>query len=362
MSVWLSTIACCVALFQAPSTPEAARVIVEPSSELVELDRAIERGARWLVARQAESGAFAPLVRADACPVALTALAAWSLETPEPVVVELGPARAASDYLVRRRQADGGLYDPAHGLAVYTSGVAARALRTHALRTNDRELLAVANDVELYSRGRRAPESAVDAATTKTVGNGSDAARAARELLDGRRAELDEAERRALDFLARCNGKDGRGPQRLRTPDAATLAEAFGYEDLLPYVYLEVAPDQQIARRALAALQASFTVERNPDLTQRYGPAGFPDAQGLYYYYLVVAKTLDVHRLATLDVQGARRDAVRELIVRLEQLQRADGSWCNVDGRWWEDEPVLTTAYALLALKHCRRLLASRGP
>lgn len=333
-----------------------------PARELVALDRAIERGAQWLVARQSETGAFAPVTRADACPVALTALATWSLEAPEPVVIELGPAHAASEYLVRRRQTDGGLYDPVHGLAVYTSGVAAQALRTHAARTADRELLAVANDVELYSRGRRAPESAVDAATAKTAGSGVDAARTARELLDGRRTELDEAERRALDFLARCNGKDGRGPQRLRAPDAATAGEAFGYEDLLPYVYLDVAPEQQIARRALAALQAAFTVERNPDLTQRYGPAGFPDAQGLYYYYLVAAKTLDVHRLATLDVQGARRDAARELIVRLERLQRADGSWCNVDGRWWEDEPVLTTAYAILALKHCRRLIASRGP
>lgn len=357
----LLSFAFCIAVSQSPVVVESPRPIDAAAQELVALDRTLERGATWLVARQREDGAFAPSVRADACPVALTALALWSLEVPDPVVVELGPARAASEYLARRRQADGGLYDPSHGLAVYTSGVAARALRTHAVRTDDRDLLGVANDVELYSRGRRAPESAVDVAAADP-GRAADAARAAKELLDARRTELDEAERRALDFLARCNGKDGRGPQRLRAPSELSADERFDYEDLLPYVYLEVAPDQQIARRALAALRASFTVERNPDLTQRYGPAGFPDAQGLFYYYLVAAKTLDVHRLPTLDVRGARREAARELVARLERLQRADGSWCNVDGRWWEDEPVLTTAYAVLALKHCRRLLAPRGP
>ena len=32
-------------------------------------------------------------------------------------------------------------------------------------------------------------------------------------------------------------------------------------------------------------------------------------------------------------------------------LQRADGSWANDNGRWWERDPNLVTAYAVIALE-----------
>ncbi|MBI5434180.1 MAG: hypothetical protein HZA52_15205 [Planctomycetes bacterium] len=338
---------------------EPQRVQLAP--ELARLELALERAGAWLAAREREDGAFAPAARAEVCLVAATALALWSLEEPDPVLLELDASRRAADFLSRRRQPDGGLYDPSRGLAVYTSGVASRALRVHAARTGDADARRLANDVELYARGRRSPESAVDGELAARATAGPEAARAARALLDARRGELDAAERRALDFLSRCEAKDGRAPARLRPPGALVAADGFTYEDLLPYVYLEVAPEEQVAQRALSSLRASFTVERNPDLTRRYGAAGFPGNQGLYYYFLIAAKTLDVHGLAILEVEGSgRREAARELAARLERLQLDDGSWRNPDGRWWEDEPVLTTSYAVLALKHCRRLLVPR--
>lgn len=359
MIALLAWLACLPGAGQAPA---AARIEV-PAAELARLELALERGSSWLRARQREDGAFPPGVRPEACAVALTALALWSLEEPEPVAIDEPASRRAVEFLTRMRRSDGGIYDPARGLAVYTSGVTARALGVHARRLGDDELRRLANDVELYALGHRAPESEVDGAASASAGTSRDAAKAARDLLASRREELDPAARRALDFLSRCDAGGARAPARLRAPGTAVDPSAFGYEDLLPYVYLEVSAEQQIAARALAALRASFTVERNPDLTRRYGPAGFPEDQGLYYYYLIAAKTLSVHGLATLEVAGGgRRDAARELVARLERLQLDDGSWRNRDGRWWEDEPVLTTAYALLALKHCRRVLAPRAP
>jgi len=32
-------------------------------------------------------------------------------------------------------------------------------------------------------------------------------------------------------------------------------------------------------------------------------------------------------------------------------LQKPDGSWVNENNRWWENDPVLVTAYSLLALE-----------
>ncbi len=91
------------------------------------VDAAIERGAKWLLARQDARGAFPPIVEARASEAALTAVALWAL-APLP---ELPAERAAAStrFLLARRQPEGGLFDPSGGLRVYTSGVAAQAFR-----------------------------------------------------------------------------------------------------------------------------------------------------------------------------------------------------------------------------------------
>lgn len=43
------------------------------------------------------------------------------------------------------------------------------------------------------------------------------------------------------------------------------------------------------------------------------------------------------------------------LIERLEAMQNADGSFVTIDDRWMENNPSLTTAYALVALQHARK-------
>ena len=43
---------------------------------------------------------------------------------------------------------------------------------------------------------------------------------------------------------------------------------------------------------------------------------------------------------------------------KLAKLQRDDGSFATVDDRWMENNPVLTTAYVLIALQEAT---ASKG-
>ena len=50
--------------------------------------------------------------------------------------------------------------------------------------------------------------------------------------------------------------------------------------------------------------------------------------------------------------EGETRDWANDLIDRLAGLQNADGSFKVVDDRWMEDNPVLITAYGLMALQH----------
>jgi hypothetical protein len=45
------------------------------------------------------------------------------------------------------------------------------------------------------------------------------------------------------------------------------------------------------------------------------------------------------------------------LIDRLEAMQNPDGSFVTIDDRWMENNPSLTTAYALVALQHARKTM-----
>jgi squalene-hopene/tetraprenyl-beta-curcumene cyclase len=50
-----------------------------------------------------------------------------------------------------------------------------------------------------------------------------------------------------------------------------------------------------------------------------------------------------------------------ELIQKLASLQKEDGSWSG-EKRWMEDNPVLTTAYVVLALEAAQRDLQEHPP
>lgn len=330
-----------------------------PTTEIDAIDRATRRGVAHLLEAQREDGSFAPEGERDVCRVALTAMALWSLaETKTPSATNERLERAAR-YLVNHARDNGGIYDPTRGLAVYTSGISSRALRALGPRTDWPELATTLNEVELFTYRRATPESFVDTEITEARTAGVARELAAKMLSQS--AE-DSPRRRALAFLARCDSDTLRHPSRVRIAVPQRNAEPsseFTYDDLLPLVYFELAPEQQLAQRAFAALRRHYTPDRNPDLTKRYGADGFgAGTQGLFYYYFVCAKALSVmgdRNLITAD--GVVHDWASEIASRLLALQRPGGSWANRDSQWWEAEPVLATSYALLTLHMCRARL-----
>jgi squalene-hopene/tetraprenyl-beta-curcumene cyclase len=64
-----------------------------------------------------------------------------------------------------------------------------------------------------------------------------------------------------------------------------------------------------------------------------------------------MAKALNACGMDALELKDGRQIAWRrELALRLMNLQNADGSWVNEENRWWEKDPHLVSAYAVLAL------------
>lgn len=340
----------------------AAQDLHLDAAERARLEEMCRAGGSWLAAHQEEDGAFAPAVRAGISKVALTAVALFALARADAAPAE-SLSRAVTA-LTRAQNPDGGIYEAKLGLAVYTSGMAAAALRAVSERAPelvDRELLA---RVELYEYRSSYPESMEDVSLSTDAGLAATGT-AAEEALRAH-DDLSASHARALEFLSRLrDGTGTRPPQRLRHPQwqaAQAGSERFSYEDLLPFVYRPMQPDHQIALRAWRAIQEDYTLEKNPDLTHRYGPGGFlRSTSGLYYYYCILGKALAVRSNPTLRLaNGERRDWVRDLLAKLRTLQRADGSWVNEDSAWWEDEPVLVTSYALITLANLRDVPKSR--
>uniref|UniRef100_A0A832EIF2 Cycloartenol synthase n=1 Tax=Desulfacinum infernum TaxID=35837 RepID=A0A832EIF2_9BACT len=117
---------------------------------------------------------------------------------------------------------------------------------------------------------------------------------------------------------------------------------SISYAGLLSYIYADVDRQDPRVKAVLEWLEKNYTLEENPGM----------GTQGLYYYYHTMAKALTaagVDRIALAD--GTRVDWRRELALRVLNLQREDGSWVNDNGRWWERDPVLVTAYAVITLE-----------
>ena len=117
----------------------------------------------------------------------------------------------------------------------------------------------------------------------------------------------------------------------------------MSYAGLLSFIYAGMEQDDPRIVAVLEWLKENYTLDENPGL----------EGQGLYYYYHTMAKALSILRVSELELADGKKSNWREdLATKLFNLQSPDGSWKNETGRWWENDPVLVTAYAVLTLEH----------
>lgn len=132
---------------------------------------------------------------------------------------------------------------------------------------------------------------------------------------------------------------DGTKISRLRAYGSMTYA---GFKS---YVYAELDADDLRVTTARDWISKNYTLEHNPGL----------GAEGTYYYLLTFSRALDALGQPMLEVvtqDGSTREAnwANDLIDRLAELQNEDGSFRSLNDRWMENDPVLITAYAMVAL------------
>jgi len=127
---------------------------------------------------------------------------------------------------------------------------------------------------------------------------------------------------------------------RLRSYGSMTYA---GFKSML---YAGLSKEDPRVRAAAEWIKRYYSLDRNPNLPEEQAK------QGLYYYYHTFARALDAWGEETIvDGEKTPHPWRRELCTTLLRLQRPDGSWVNGEDRWYEGNPHLVTAYAVLALQ-----------
>jgi squalene-hopene/tetraprenyl-beta-curcumene cyclase len=116
---------------------------------------------------------------------------------------------------------------------------------------------------------------------------------------------------------------------------------SMSYAGLLSLLYAEVKNDDPRVLAAIDWLQHHFSVDENPG----------QGTTGLYYYYYIMAKTLNAAGIEELSTAAGKKVNWRaDLAGKLFALQKPDGSWASENGRFMEKDPVLVTCYCLIAL------------
>ena len=131
----------------------------------------------------------------------------------------------------------------------------------------------------------------------------------------------------------------------VKLPSGQVALRSYGsisYAGLLSYIYADLKRDDPRVKAVRDWLRGHFSLEENPGM----------GAQGYYYYLHLMTKALNTAGVESLQLKDGRQvNWRREVAMRLINLQQKDGSWLNDDGRWWEKDPNLVTAYSVMALE-----------
>ncbi len=356
-----------VSLVLAPWTLAAAAEGVGPDA--TKLAAARERAVAFLKTSQRNDGTW---TSSDA--TGITGLVAYGL-LKSGVAPEDPVLKKSLDHLAGLVQPNGSVCLPKSRIPAYETAIAIMTLQA-ANRT--KEFSPVIVQAEKFVRSVQFEESTDTDKSDLKYGGAGYAPGSGRpdlsnttfflEALQATGAKSDDpAVQKALVFLSRCQNLETEfnpGPNAVNdggffySPSAGGNSPAgrdaegglrsYGsmtYAGMKSMLYAGLKPDDVRVKAAIGWIKQHYTITENPGMGNN----------GLFYYYYLFAKSLDVLQQDLLeDAAGAQHDWRKELADHLLGLQQPNGSWVNSQAtRWFEGDPNLVTAYVLVALQYC---------
>ena len=333
---------------------------------------AMRKGLDWLAAQQKPNGAWSN----DDFP-AITALALEAfLRGKHPMKTSI-VARATA-YLRTCVQPDGGIYrkvpGKGGGLSNYNTAICMAALHATGDPAWGPVVLKARRFVAASQRGggdlnaggmgydAGGGRAYVDLSNSWIAYEAMRRTQSAEDLRLAGEARVDLDWSAAQRFLSHCQndakgGRDEEGGFFYRPDEskAATTTNAAGkvvlraygsmtYAGLLSLIYSEVKRDDPRARSAFDWAARHWSLDENPGMGQ----------QGYYYFTQLLAKCLDAYGAEAIPTSAgpvAWRAALSSKLAALQKNDPAGGYWVNDNARFWENDPMLVTAYTLIALE-----------
>ena len=369
------SLACCaLSAIGAPLHLEKQRTSLDLGLR-TQVHESIERALEYLVASQRADGGWEAFGQSHP---AVTAMVVNCLVKDGQFGPHHPAAKRGLDFLVRFVQPDGGIYAPGEGMRNYHTSVALMALAA----TKDPSHAKRVRDAQQFLRELQWDDGEGHEASSTWYG-GQGYGRHKRPDLSNTQLMLealhqsglpsdDPVYQKALVFISRCQNLDatndqpfadgsedggfvytpvGGGESKAGTEirDGRPRLKAYGsmtYAGFKSLLYARVDRDDVRVKRAVDWIRRNYTLDHNPNMP------GDQSRQGLYYYYHVFARAMHAWGEESIrDDQGVSHPWRRELCGKLISLQRDDGSWVNTEDRWYEGNPHLVTAYAVLAMQ-----------
>ena len=376
---------CC--LIASPPAWAAKEVSVSasaPKSDLslkLEVGHAIDRGIAWLAKTQAPEGYWSMAEHPALTGLVLTGIMgepSGGMKAKPPDFVAKGYA-----YLVGTVKPDGGIY--VKDMANYNTSVSIMALLS-AYDPSYQPIIRKARNFVVGLQSDFDQQGVTDNPFDGGIGYGgtyqhsdlSNTMFALEAIHYTKFLEADKGEEAvalkqlnwdaALKFIGRCQNLPGSNDQPWASDDPANKGgfiyfpgdskageqggagekkalRSYGsisYAGMLSYAYADLRRDDPRVKAVADWVQANYTLEENPGM----------GGDGLFYYYMTMAKALTSFGLDTLTVKDGKQVNWRQqLAKKMLNLQAGDGHWANDNGRWWEKDPNLVTAYSLIVLE-----------
>jgi squalene-hopene/tetraprenyl-beta-curcumene cyclase len=146
------------------------------------------------------------------------------------------------------------------------------------------------------------------------------------------------------------------------TPDGKVVHRSYGsmtYAGLKSMIYAGISKDDPRVKAAWKWVTNNWSLDDNPGIKFGDPKNAKGSTDGLFYYYHTLARALHAYGEPVItDAQGNKHDWRVELIQKLAEQQQPDGSWTGQQ-KWMENKPILSTAYAILALQEAQEDLQS---
>jgi len=334
-----------------------------------EAEHSIKIGLQWLVNQQEENGSWQNYP-------AITALSVIAIVNSNPNIdYQFEPVANGLSFIASCAKLNGAIYSD--NMPNYNTAICLMALK----EADDPQYLEIIDRGEKYLLGLQIDEGegyTPDSLHYGGVGYGGDERPdlsnlqwALEAMLERKALSTDETQinkkeitnleqkklffEKALVFLARCQNLKKYNPESYSANDGGFMYEpgkskagattSYGnmtYAGLKSMIYAKLEKNDPRVQAAYNWIRKNFVVETNPVLGN----------QGLFYYYLMMTKALTAYDVdIVVDDNGKEHNWRTELTKQLLKIQNEKGWWQNENGRWWENNKVLVTAYCLISLE-----------